>query len=92
MADFEILLALISPSGTPGVHFVSIINDAGRYWRFVRGPVTVRSSKIWQWLARLNPLWLKAGWSIEDIPRQFANPDAVLEQYASTGSDKSNQP
>lgn len=79
---------LIVPSQKPGVHYVAILNDSARVWRFLKGPSTVHSSRVWQWLARLDPRWLKAPWAIEDAPAHFANPDAVLERYARTGTGR----
>lgn len=85
MPDMNFIV-LVAPSEKPGVSYVSIINDAGRFWRFVKGPSAVHTSRIWQYVARLDPRWLKAPWAIHDAAAQFANPDAVLDRYAKTGT------
>jgi hypothetical protein len=82
MLDFSILRALAVPSARTGLHYVAIINDSARLWRFVRGPVTVHSSRVWHWLARVDPRWLNAGWCISDELSNAASPDAVLDGYA----------
>jgi hypothetical protein len=61
------LRAIVIPAQTAGVHYVAIINDGGRYWRFVKGPSAVRSTGAWRWLARTAPPL--AGWTMGD-PRE----------------------
>ena len=93
MADFEIFRAIAVPSTTPGVHFVAIINDAAKIWRFARGPSAVPSRQIWRWLAAVNPHWLKAGWAFQETDNPRApNPDAVLDRFSNTGTEKRPTP
>ena len=93
MADGGIFRAIAVPSTTPGVHFVAIVNDSAKLWRFVRGPSAVPSHKIWQWLAAVNPHWLKAGWGFQETanPRE-PNPDSVIQRFSKTGTDKHPTP
>lgn len=89
MVNFGNLRAIAVPSITPGVHFVGIINDAAKHWRFVRGPVAVHSPRIWRWLARVDAHWLNASWAIQANGNFIANsPDDVLDRFAKTGTAK----
>lgn len=86
------LLVLIVPSDTPDVLFVAIINEAPRLWRFQKGPAAVRRDRVWRWLARIDPRWLNAPWSIDDTPSHASNPDEIIERFARTGSHKKANP
>lgn len=89
MMDFEILRAIAAPSTTPGVHYVGIINEAARHWRFIKGPVPVHSNRVWQWLAKVNPHWLKASWAVQEGESRLAtSPDDVLDSYAKASTAK----
>ena len=89
MVDFEFLRAIAVSAVNPGVHYVAIINDGAKSWRFLRGPTAVHSHRIWQWLARVDPRWLKASWATQENENLGApNPDAVLDRFANTGTAK----
>lgn len=87
-----LLMVLIVPSDTPEVLYVAIINERPRLWRFQRGPAAVRRDRVWHWLARIDPRWLKAPWSISDTPSHASNPDEIIERFARTGSCKKANP
>ncbi len=50
-------IALVSPTFSPGVHHVGVVEVSGRQWKFIDGPASVKTSRVWQKLFDADEDW-----------------------------------
>jgi hypothetical protein len=77
------LIAIVSPTFTPAIHYVGVADVSGRHWSFVNGPARVKTSSVWRWLFNADKAWKCSTSTILDrtddwsIPAQ--SPDHLID-------------